>query len=143
MFGIFSTVIIISGGVTVLIGLAFLVGTIRFLRTAERAAGVIVGHEAQVSTDSEGCKTAYVHPVVEFEDAAGKKHRVTLATGTAGFHPFPAGRQVEILYPPDNPEKARIRHFLHLWFFPMICTALGIIAVVFGYFFHAWTSGLA
>src|SRR5262245_23600531 len=121
MFAIVSIVMIVSGVATVLIGLAFFVGTVRFLGTAERAAGVIVGHETQVSTDSDGTRMAYIHPVVEFEDGNGRQHRVTLATGTAGFQPFPAGRQVEILYPPNNPGKARIRHFLYLWFFPMWC----------------------
>lgn len=142
MFAVISIMIIVSGAVSMLIGLSFFVGTIRFLRIAERAAGVIVGNEIKVSKESDGTRTSFLHPVVEFEDGDGRKHRITLATGTAGVKPFPPGSQVEVLYPPDNPERAMIRHFLYLWFFPMGFAATGVVAVVFGCLFHAWTSDL-
>ncbi|MBA4067470.1 MAG: hypothetical protein C0501_27930 [Isosphaera sp.] len=142
MFAVVSVMIVVGGGFGVLIGLALLVGTVRFLRVAESAAGVVVAHEAKVdeTPDQDGMRTCFVYPVVEFEDRSGRHHRVTLATGTAGYQPFPVGTRVEILWPPDDPARARIRSFLHLWFFPTMFTASGLLGVAGGLLFYSWTS---
>lgn len=142
MVAVFSGMMVVAGGFSVLIGLGLLVGTIRFLRVAESTAGVVVGYETRVSEtrDQDGFVTAFVHPVVEFEDASGRHHRVTLATGTAGCRPFPVGASVVMLYPPDDATRARIRCFLHLWSFPVMFTVIGTISILFGLWVRTWTS---
>src|SRR5262245_9524823 len=139
---VIPVMIILGGGFAVLVGLALFIGTIRFLLIAESAAGVVVGHETKVreTRDQDGFTTAHAHPVVEFEDAKGKQHRVTLATGTSGYQPFPVGKPVVILYPPDDTARARIRSFLHLWFFPVMFTVVGIVSILGGLWFRTWTS---
>ena len=142
---IFSVVIIIAGAGSLLIGLVLFVSTIRFLRIAESAVGVVVGHETKVSEspDHDGFKTAFVYPVVEFEDASERRHRVTLAIGSAGYQPFPIGSRVIVLYPPNDTARARIRSFLHLWSFPVMFTAGGIMSILGGLGLRIWTSHLA
>ncbi len=144
MFAVFSIIMIVSGVFSVLIGLGLFIGTIRFLRAAERAAGAVVGHKAKVdeTPDQDGMRQCFIYPVVEFEDCYGRHQRVTLATGTAGWQPFPVGTRVEILYPPRDPTRARIRSFLHLWSFPVMFTALGLWGVGGGFLFHSWSSRL-
>lgn len=142
MFAVVSIIIIVGGGVSVLIGLALFIGTIRFLRIAESVEGVVVGHEAKVddTPDQDGMKHCFIYPIVEFEDRSGRHHRVTLATGTAGYQPYPLGLQVNILCPPNDPARARICGFLHLWSFPAMFTATGILSMLGGLLFYAWTS---
>lgn len=144
MFAVISVIIFVGGGVSSLTGLALLVGTIRFLRVAESSAGVVVGYESKVSEtpDQDGFRTAFVHPVVEFEDRSGRRHRVTLATGTAGYRPYTVGLPVEILCPPDDPSRARIRGFLHLWLFPAAFTVGGVLSMVWARWFYELTSRL-
>jgi hypothetical protein len=135
MYDYLSYVIIGGGCLAILAGLAFLAGTARFLRAADRAAATVVGYETQVSRvsrDDGEVEAHFLHPVVEFEDGAGRRHRVTMDTGGTGEPPFPVGGRVEVLFYPADPAKARIRCFSHLWLFPAMFTAVGLFGVAFG-----------
>lgn len=136
-----ATAIVVGGGFSALAGLVLLAGSIRFFRAASRTTALVVGHEPRVTRDQDGL-TTHIHPVVEFEDEGGQKRLVTLAMGTAGFQPFPLGSRVELLFLPGDQATARIRHFLHLWFFPAMFIGLGGMGMGFGLLFRAWTSGL-
>ena len=69
---------------------------------------------------------------MKFKDRTGYDHHVTLATGTAYFYPFPTGKEVALLYPPNDTSKARSRCFLHLWALPVMFIAAGAASIVFG-----------
>src|SRR5438067_2000948 len=101
------------GGLFSLLGVAWAASTRRFLRRAARAAGVVVGHERRVSEDEEGASTLF-YPVVEFDDKAGRRRRVTLGVGSnpAGFA---EGARVTVLFDPEAPADARLCSFAHLW----------------------------
>ncbi len=120
-----------TGGLGLLIGLAFLADTVWFLAVAARVTGVVIGHEARVSRDSEGT-TTFIHLVVEFRDAGGVTRTVTLEHGASGPPQFSQGQEVAILYRSSNPAGARIRCFTHLWLFPIAALVFGGSGVAFG-----------
>jgi hypothetical protein len=136
MYDSLSYFIIGGGCLAILAGLAFLAETARFLRAASRAAAAVVGYETRVGRvsreDGGKVETHFLHPVVEFEDGAGRRHRVTMDTGSTGEPPFPVGSRVEILFRPGDPSAARIRCFSHLWLFPAVFMAVGLFGVTFG-----------
>jgi hypothetical protein len=132
----FLSYVILGGScVAVLAGLAFLAGTVRFLGAADRAAATVVGYEtrvSRVSRDDGQVEAHFLHPVVDFEDGAGRRHRVAMDTGSTGELPFPVGSRVEVLFRPGDPAGARVRCFSHLWLFPAVFTAVGLFGVAFG-----------
>ena len=131
-----SYVIIGGGCLALLAGIAWFAHTAWFLRAADRAGATVVGYETRVGRvrrdDGGEVEAHFLHPVVEFEDGAGGRHRVTTDTGSAGEPPFPVGSRVEVLFRPGDPGKARIRCFSHLWLFPAVFTAVGLFGVAFG-----------
>ena len=129
---ILSYVITGFGCLGILAGIAFLVGTIRFLRSAEPAAATVVEYETRVSRDSEGGSVQLLHPIVQFEDRDGRTQRVTMHCGSSGAPPFPTGSRVEVLFLPNDPSGARIRSFSHLWLFPVVFLAAGLFGMAFG-----------
>lgn len=124
---VFST----GGGFIMLIGLGLLVKILRFLRTAASARATMVGHETRVG-EVDGCAASYAHPVVEFVDLEGSKRCVTISVGTYGFSDLPNGSQVEIVFNPQDPEEAYVRHFVHLWLLPLVVMGLGFGLLMFG-----------
>jgi hypothetical protein len=106
---ILSYVIVGFGCLGILAGIAFLIGTVRFIRSAEPAAATVVEYETRTSRDSEGGTVQLLHPIVEFEDRNGRSQRITMDCGSSGAPPFPTGSLVEgwrEVVAPDHAEQA-------------------------------------
>ncbi|MEZ6143387.1 MAG: DUF3592 domain-containing protein [Zavarzinella sp.] len=140
MFEFALKMTIVCSSIVLLAGLVMFINAVRFLKIALSAAGVVVGHELKVdkTPDADGFKNCFSYPIVEYKDHEGNLHRVTLSHGTAGYQPFPTGKQVTILYHPTKIAHARIRSFHHIWSFPVMFTAFGIIGIIIGIFGSEW-----
>ena len=107
-----------------LMALAFGLHTWHFRQTAIRALGQVI--ELRKEMD-EGDVT--YRAVFRFSDAAGKEHTVT-----SSMNMKPAahrvGDRVTVLYPPGNPEAARIDSFWELWFETAIPAVIGVAFAV-------------
>jgi len=68
-------------------------------------------------------------PVIEFEDQSGEKHQFRSGTGTSSSFKWPVGKEVEVLYNPDNPSEARIKGALWRTVFYLLLTGAGVTAV--------------
>lgn len=131
--------LILGGASSLAVGLCFFVGTLRFLGRAVPLAARVAGYEAREGVDPEGFNCVYYHPTLEFEDEAGRPHRVTLSFGcTERTHEV--GAPVTVLFDPSDPPRSRMRSFLHLWLLPLTCTALGAVGLAgglrFGFLFN-------
>ena len=112
----------VLGGVAGLLGL---IGSIWFLMRllfvlrATKAVGTVTGAQQRMSHDSEGMGGRLVYaPTVRFQTADGRQ--VDFVAGVATSAPPQVGRSVEVLYQRDNPEKAQIKSFVHLWVGPLV-----------------------
>lgn len=108
------------------IGLVLLFFTIRayikvktFLKTAIRTLGTVTQVRSSRSAESG---TSY-SPEVMFILPNGK--RIFFVTNFSSSNRKRVGDPIEVFYPPEDPEKARLKEFL--WFWPMF---LGIFAGV-------------
>jgi hypothetical protein len=99
----------------------------RFLKTATQTRGTILRYEMRSDGESE---TA--HPVVEFRDARGIRRQATMSVGTGGVRLADPGTPVDVVYDPRNPAEASIRAFTHLWLFPLLLTAFGLVFAAVG-----------
>ncbi len=101
------------GTLIVLVGLYFLIDGISFVFVSEKTEGVVVSvyHTARVSV-----------PTIEYR--VNDKIYSYTPTANSSFSEQ-EGQKVTIYYDTNDPSKARIRSFSHLW-------SVGLIPSVFG-----------
>jgi hypothetical protein len=117
------------------IGLAMLVGaaalalsTRKFIATAAHAPGTVV--ELREVRDKDDGSVTY-KPVVTFTPPQGTP--VTFESSFSSRPPaYSVGENVDVLFAPDDPSKARINGFGSLWFGPLILSILGAIFTAVG-----------
>lgn len=108
-----------------LVGVGFLgVGIFQWLevRAFVRVAHTVPGQVMDLESN-RGSKGGFV-TIFTFADASGQTH-----TARTAFAQSPAthqvGDEVVVLYPPGDPEAARIRAFRTLWLVPTILGGIG------------------
>jgi hypothetical protein len=119
-------------GVAMLAGAVYLYSNTRsFLAGAVHAQGTVVDLRRTESLDSHSNRSVSYYPVVQYAEAGGRKIEFT---SDSGSNPpaYSRGDQVEVLYHPDAPEKARINGFMSLWFGTLIVGGLGVVFTAVG-----------
>lgn len=99
----------------------FALATQSFLATAVTAEGTVLALERSRSGDSNSLR-----PRVAFTDAEGNRREFVSSVGSS-FANFQRGDAVRVFYQPDDPERARIDSFLHLWFLPLLLGGMGLV----------------
>jgi hypothetical protein len=113
-------------GAGLLIG-AFLVvqNTRSFLEDAVSAQGVVLDLVGRSGSTSSGTSYTYA-PRVRFVTAAGRT--VTFVSSTSSNPPdYQVGETVEVLYPADAPERARLDGWFSLWGAAAILGGMGSV----------------
>ena len=132
--------IIIFGSLISLIGLAWLVGTARFVSRANRTMGMITEmtkHAGMTHTTThDGVVThresqPVYRPIIRFYDRSGNLRDVMESVGTS-WKQWEVNQAVPILYAPDNPSNACIDSFTTVWMFPLVTVGMGTLFVVIG-----------
>lgn len=112
----------LAGAPLTALGVYQLYRTSRELSTGVRVQGVVVRTDV-----ADG---GY-YPLVRFEAQGQGIMRFTDRSGS--YQPeFQEGQQVEILYPPYEPEKARIFTPQRFWFSSVVMTSAGILPLLLG-----------
>jgi len=93
-----------------------------FRERAVTTQGMIVDLEARSGTEGG---TTYA-PVYRFTDEQGAEHTVTSRLAT-NPNPYEVGDTVSVLYPPEEPSKARLDRFGEMWLW---ATIVGVIAAI-------------
>lgn len=109
-----------------LLSFGMFVGNILFTLRAERTTGIVVDYETR--RGSKGGATQA--EVVEFQGPDGKTVRFVEKTSRSRFI-MNTGHEVNVLYDPDNPEKARINSFWTLYISPIILLIVGLSLMIF------------
>ena len=115
----------LSGVVATAWGAVRLWRTKTFLDRAHRSTGRYVSTVSR--SDGDGTAT---HMGVEFETADGRS--IQFVTRTAAFF-FPSrrvGKPVEVLYDPENPQKAVVNTWWDTWGYGLIAAAMGIYVLL-------------
>lgn len=115
------------GGVGLLLAalaIFFWLRTRTFLETAQKAKGTVI--RLVYSSDSDG--GGGYSPVYTFRTISGQVIEVTDRL-SSNPHQFKEGQIIDVLYDPENPNRARINKWFNLYFVPML---LGFLGLVFG-----------
>lgn len=112
------------GFILAALAVIFWLRTQAFLGNAQKAQGTVI--RLVYSSDSEG--GGGYSPVYTFRTMSGQ---VVEVTDRMSSNPpqFKEGQIIDVLYDPDNPNRARINKWFNLYFVPLL---LGFLGLVFG-----------
>lgn len=114
------------GAIALGVALWFYVSTSSFVASAARSEGVVIDLERSRSSDSTTYK-----PVVRF--TAGDGVERTFVTSWSSNPPaYSRGETVQVLYPADQPDEARIEGFFSLWGGVLIAGGFGLVFFLVG-----------
>jgi hypothetical protein len=109
------------GAVSLIVGILLYMSRKRFLRDAISVQGTVTGNVARSS--GEGGTT--YSPVIQFTTMEGQALTFTESVGTSPPRHQP-GASVKVLYPPGNPQAARMAGWFGLWFLPTFALLFGL-----------------
>jgi len=120
---IFGLIFGFVGFVLAALALFFLIRTRSFISRSKQTQGTITQMVYSSDSDSSGYT-----PVFRFRTLEGQEVEVS---GNLRTNPpqFQVGQTIEVLYDPENPQKARIKKWMNLYFVPAL---LGFLGLVFG-----------
>jgi hypothetical protein len=97
-------------------------------RTYQRAKGVVIGHqvrERMVRSAGMPHRKEYFYPIVAYRTDKGE---FTLEGQVADESPFyEEGQEVQVLYPPDHPERGIIENYSEMYFVGMFRGGLALV----------------
>jgi hypothetical protein len=114
------------GGLLVVVGLFFFIRTRNFLGKAREAKGTVIEMVYRQNSSADSNSGGGYAPVYQFETE--DKRRIVKQDGLATNPPrYQVGQTMDILYDPENPEKAYVNRWMNLYFVPALLGGLGLI----------------
>lgn len=110
------------GGLLAAIGVFILIRTRIFIGKAQEVKGTVIQMVYSRSSKGGGSYS----PVYEFRTIDGQT--IVVADSMSSNPPmFKEGQVIDVLYDPENPQKARIKKWLSLYFAPLLLGGMGLI----------------
>jgi hypothetical protein len=110
------------GGLLAVIGIFLFIRTRMFISKAQEVKGTVIRMVYRHSSEGGGGYS----PVYQFRTITGQTIEVQdgLSSNPPMFH---EGQIIDVLYDPENPQKARIKKWLSLYFVSVLLGGLGLI----------------
>ena len=104
----------------------FFMRTRTFIGRAKEAKGTVIQMEYRRNSSSSSGAYAAVY---QFKTSDGQ---TIIKQDTLASNPprFKVGQVLDVLYEPDNPNRATINTWMSLYFLPALLAALGVVSVV-------------
>jgi len=120
-----------------LLGFAFIIGAIflgkksfDFVDKSQKVKGTVIGFQVQESSRSRGYT-----PIIVFRTAKGQRIKF-LGNIVSSSPSYKKGEQVEVLYLPSAPQKAKINSFWSIYLAPFVLGVFGVVFFPLGILFH-------
>jgi len=115
----------IVGGLLALIGVFLFIRTRIFIGKAQEVKGTVMQMVYSRSSSSSGSGGGYA-PVYQFKTLDGQS--IVIQDSLSSNPPrFQVGQEIDVLYEPGNPQKARINKWMNLYFVPVLLGGMGLI----------------
>ncbi|MUG98955.1 DUF3592 domain-containing protein [Scytonema sp. UIC 10036] len=121
-----STALTCIGILVASVGITTGLDNYSFVKRAVSTQGTVIDN----LLDSTHRSDSY-YPLVKFTTRTGETIVFESKVGSNSPE-YKKGEQVKIFYHPQKPNAAMINTWIHLWFFPMIFSASGSLAVLIG-----------
>lgn len=113
------------GGLLALIGVFLFIRTRIFIGKAQEAKGTVIQMVYSRTSSSSGSGGGYA-PVYQFRTFDGQN--IVIQDSLSSNPPrFQVGQEIEVLYDPGNPQKARLNKWMNLYFVPLLLGGIGLI----------------
>jgi len=113
------------GGLLAAIGVFLFIRTRIFISKAQEVKGTVIQMVYSRSSSSSGSGGGY-SPVYQFRTLDGQV--IQVVDGLSSNPPmFKEGQTIDVLYDPENPQKARIKKWMNLYFAPLLLGGMGLI----------------
>jgi hypothetical protein len=110
------------GSLMVLIGVFLFIRTRSFIGKAQEVKGIVIQMVYSQGSDDGG---GYA-PVYQFKTLEGQD--IVIHDGLSSNPPrFKVGQEIQVLYDPGNPHKARIKKWMNLYFVSVLLGGMGLI----------------
>lgn len=129
VFSVVTALFCIGGGVLIVLGFGMIRETRAFIAEAESASGTVVGFETKEVGSGSDIRDDLHFAVVVYALPDGREIRC-VGPSKDGLVRLRTGDAVEVLYPPDAPEDARVDSFMGLWFAATMLLGFGAAAVL-------------
>ena len=115
------------GGLLLAIGVFLFIRTRIFINKAQEVKGTVI--QMVYSHSSEG--GGGYSPVYQFRTIDGQ---TIVVTDSLSSNPpmFQVGQTIDVLYDPENPQKARIKKWMNLYFVSLLLGGMGLIFACVG-----------
>lgn len=119
----------LMGLIFAVLGIKFVSDNLKFIETSEKTSGTVIELIEKKSDDG------YTYaPKITFLDKADSRE-ITFISQTSSNPPaYKVGENLNIIYDPNNPEKAKIDSFFNLWLGEILFSAIGLIFFIIGIF---------
>jgi hypothetical protein len=119
---IIGIVFSLVGGLLAAIAVFILIRTRIFMSKAQEVKGTVIRMVYSHSSEGGGGYS----PVYQFRTIAGQTIE---AIDSMSSNPpmFKEGQVIDVLYDPENPQKARIKKWMSLYFVPLLLGGMGLI----------------
>ncbi|MFN2303108.1 MAG: DUF3592 domain-containing protein [Anaerolineales bacterium] len=127
---------IIPGLVVLIVGILMIISRIRFLRKARGVVGEVVSLEVRYphgKFELRGTKTSALPsylPQVRFTASNGREYTF-IDNFASRLFSYQVGSYIPVVYDPNDPRRAFIKHMLTLWLRPVGISVFGVILLVF------------
>lgn len=119
---LFGVIFGLVGGLLAAIGLFIFIHTRLFIGRAQEVKGTVVRMVYRHSSEGGGGYS----PVYQFRTITGQT--VEVQDGLSSNPPmFTEGQAIDVLYDPANPQKARIKRWMSLYFLPVFLGGMGLL----------------
>jgi hypothetical protein len=110
------------GGLLAAIGLFLFIRTRMFISRAQEVKGTVIRMVYRHSSEGGGGYS----PVYQFRAITGQMVEIedSLSSSPPMFH---EGQIIDVLYDPSNPQKARIKKWMNLYFVSILLGGLGLV----------------
>lgn len=119
---IIGVVFSLIGGLLAVIGIFIFIRTRMFISKAHEVKGTVIRMVYSHSSEGGGSYS----PVYQFRTITGQTIEVQdgLSSNPPMFH---EGQVIDVLYDPENPQKARIKKWMSLYFVSVLLGGMGLI----------------
>ena len=111
------------GGLLALIGVFLFIRTRIFIGNAQEAKGTVI--QMVYSRSSSSNSSGGYAPIYQFRTLDGQN--IVKQDSLSSNPPrFQVGQELDVLYEPGNPQKARINKWMNLYFAPVLLGGMGL-----------------
>ena len=120
-----SVLFLVIDSLLVFVGLARLLAALRLRRDGAFTVGRVVALDERPASDGGLIRIMSI----EFTDSTAQKHLFQDSVANGVDH-GPVGAAISVLYDRQNPQRARVSTFDHLWLVPLILIGVDGVSLV-------------